>query len=108
MVGISRFSRRMVSDDTWQGRGCHMAPQKCDTWHKKEWLTLSHVSDDVIKRNKEIRKKDWKMESHTFGLRKEGRKLPPFDHTVNAPKRRREMQRERRKWGEMKEKKEEK
>ena len=44
-------------------RGCHMAPQKCDTWHKKKWLTLSHmggmipwlilshVSDDVIKRN---------------------------------------------------------
>ena len=24
-------------------RGCHMAPQKCDTWHKKEWLTLSHM-----------------------------------------------------------------
>ena len=24
-------------------RGCHMAPQECDTWHKKEWLTLSHM-----------------------------------------------------------------
>ena len=23
-------------------RGCHMAPQKCDTLHKKEWITLSH------------------------------------------------------------------
>ena len=43
-------------------RGCHMAPQECDTWHKKEWLTLSHmggmipwlilshVGYDVIKR----------------------------------------------------------
>ena len=20
-----------------------MAPQKCDTWHKKKWLTLSHM-----------------------------------------------------------------
>ena len=23
--------------------GWHMALQKCDTWHKKEWLTLSHM-----------------------------------------------------------------
>ena len=50
-------------------RGCHMAPQKCDTWLKKEWLTiihvwemipwliLSHVGYDVIKGNKEIREK---------------------------------------------------
>ena len=72
------------------------------------WLILSHVSDDVIKRNYEIKEKEGKRESHTFGLRKEGRKLPLLTHTVNAPKRRREMQRERRKCGEMKEKKEEK
>ena len=25
-------------------RGCHMPPQVCDTWHEKEWLTLSHLS----------------------------------------------------------------
>ena len=43
------------------------------------WLILSHVNDDVIKRNYEIKEKEWKMGSHTFGLRKEGRKLPPFD-----------------------------
>ena len=43
------------------------------------WLILSHANDDVIKRNYEIKEKEWKMESHTFGLRKEGRKLPPFD-----------------------------
>ena len=43
------------------------------------WLILSHVSDDVIKRNYEIKEKEWKKESHTFGLSKEGRKLPPFD-----------------------------
>ena len=24
-------------------KGCHMTPQECDTWHKKEWLTLSHM-----------------------------------------------------------------
>ena len=24
-------------------RRWHMTPQKCDTWHKKEWLTISHV-----------------------------------------------------------------
>ena len=24
-------------------KGCHMAPQECDTWHKKEFLTLSHM-----------------------------------------------------------------
>ena len=43
------------------------------------WLILSYVNDDVIKRNYEIKEKKWKRESHTFGLRKEGRKLPPFD-----------------------------
>ena len=64
------------------------------------WLILSHVSDDVIKKNYEIKEKEGKRESHTFGLRKEGRKLPPFTHTVNALKRRREIQREMRKWGE--------
>ena len=72
------------------------------------WLILSDVSDDVIKKNYEIKEKEGKRESHAFGLRKEGRKLPHLTHTVNALKRRREMQRERRKWGEMKEKKEEK
>ena len=53
-------------------RGCHMAPKECETWHKKEWLTLSHmggmipwlilshVSDDVIKRNYEIKEKEGK------------------------------------------------
>ena len=53
-------------------RGCHMAPQVCDTWHKKEWLTLSHmggmipwlilsrVSDDVIKKDYEIKEKEGK------------------------------------------------
>ena len=40
---------------------------------------MSHVSDDVINRNFEIKEKGWKKESHTFGLRKEGRKFPPFD-----------------------------
>ena len=64
------------------------------------WLILSHIGDDVIKGNYEIKEKEWKMESHTFGLRKEGRKLPLLTHTVNTPKRRRESQRERRKWGE--------
>ena len=24
-------------------KGCHMALQVCDTWHKKEWPTLSHM-----------------------------------------------------------------
>ena len=43
------------------------------------WLILSHVGDDVIKRNYEIKEKKRKMESHTFVLRKERRKLPPFD-----------------------------
>ena len=44
-----------------------------------------------------------KIGNHSFGLRKEGRKLPPLTHTFNAPKRgekskeRREMKRERRK-----------
>ena len=53
--------------------GCHMAPQKCETWHKKEWLTISHVWEmipwlilshavyDVIKGNKEIREKNKKL-----------------------------------------------
>ena len=45
------------------------------------WLILSHVSDDVIKKDYEIKEKEGKRESHTFGLRKEGGggKLPPFD-----------------------------
>ena len=49
-----------------------MAPQECDTWHKKEWLTLSHMGGmipwlilshvvyDVIKRNYEIKEKEGK------------------------------------------------
>ena len=24
-------------------RGYHMAPQECETWHKEERLTLSHM-----------------------------------------------------------------
>ena len=55
-----------------------MAPQKCDTWHKKKWLTLSHmggmipwlilshVGYDVIKENKEIKEKE--------GKKKEGKR----------------------------------
>ena len=31
-----------------QVRGCHMAPQVCDTWHKKEWLTLSHMGGMIL------------------------------------------------------------
>ena len=50
-------------------RGCHMAPQECETWHKKEWiklrhmdgmipwLILSHVGYDVIKRKRNKKKK---------------------------------------------------
>ena len=77
-------------------RGCHMAPQECDTWkEKKEWLTLSHmggmipwfilsnVGYDVIKRKRR------KMESHTFGLKKWGGNFLLLTHTVNAPKRKR-------------------
>ena len=56
-------------------RGCHMAHQECDTWHKKEWLTLSHmggmipwlilshVGYDVIKENKEIKEKEGKWKA---------------------------------------------
>ena len=58
------------------------------------WLILSH------KRNLEIKEKEGKRESHILGLRKERRKLPLLDHTFNAPKRGREIQRERRKLGE--------
>ena len=43
MVGISHFSRRGSRMTHGKVRGCHMAPQECDTWHKKEWLTLSHM-----------------------------------------------------------------
>ena len=48
-------------------------------WEMIPWLILSHVSDDVIKKNYEIKENEWKWDSHTFGLRKGGRKLPPFD-----------------------------
>ena len=65
------------------------------------WLILSHVNDDVIKRDYEIKEKEWKKESHTFGLRKEGRKLPPFDPYGQCSKKEeineREKGRERRK-----------
>ena len=59
-------------------RGCHMAPQMCDTWHKKEWLTLSHmggmipwlilshVSDDVIKKDYEIKEKKERGKPHIW------------------------------------------
>ena len=47
---------------------------------------------DVIKRDYEIKEKEWKKESHSFGLRKVRRKFPHFlSHTYNAPKRRRKM-----------------
>ena len=65
------------------------------------WLILSHVNDDVIKRDFEIKEKEWKKESHTFGLRKEGWKLPPFDPYGQCSKKEerneREKGRERRK-----------
>ena len=39
-------------------------------WEMISWLILSHVSDDVIKRNYEIKENEWKNDSHTIGLRK--------------------------------------
>ena len=69
------------------------------------WLILSHVNDDVIKRDYEIKEKEWKKESHTSGLRKEGRKLPPFDPYGRCfKKRRREMKEKKEKKGENEEK----
>ena len=41
---------------------------------------------DVIIRNYEIKVKGWKRESHTFALRKEGRKFPPFDRMGGCSK----------------------
>ena len=72
MVGISRFRGVGCRMTHGKVRGCHMAPQRCDTSHKKEWLTLSHmggmipwlilshVSDDVIKKDYEIKEKEEK------------------------------------------------
>ena len=57
-------------------------------WEMIPWLILSHVGDDVIKKNYEIKEKEWKWDSHTFGLRKGGGNFLLLTHTVNAPKRR--------------------
>ena len=43
------------------------------------WLILSHVSDDVIKRNYEIKEKKRKKGKPHIWLEEGGRKLPPFD-----------------------------
>ena len=71
-------------------RGCHMAPQECDTWHKKEWLTLSHmggmipwlilshVGYNVIKRKMNKKKKKENGKPHIW-LEEGGRSLSPFD-----------------------------
>ena len=71
-------------------RGCHMVPQECDTWHKKEWLTLSHmggmipwlilshVGHEVIKRKRNKKKKKENGKPHIW-VEEGGRKLPPFD-----------------------------
>ena len=71
-------------------KGCHMAPQECGTWHKKEWLTLihmggmilwlilSHLGYGVIKRKKNKKKKKENGKPHIW-LKEGGRKLPPFD-----------------------------
>ena len=67
---------------------------------------------DVIKGNYEIKEKEWKMGSHTFGLRKEGRKFPPFDRMSYCSKleERNEKRKEkiRRKWKENEMRKEKK
>ena len=39
-----------------------------------------------------------------FGLRKEGRKFPPFDRMSGCSKKEERNAKERRKWGEMREK----
>ena len=71
-------------------RGCHMAPQECDTWHKKEWLTishvwemiprliLSHVNDDVIKMNYEIKEKEGKKGKPHIWLEEGGEETSSF------------------------------
>ena len=65
------------------------------------WLILIHVSGDVIKENYGIKEKGVENGSHTFGFRKEGRKLPPFDPYCQCSKKEerneREKGRERRK-----------
>ena len=85
MVGISRFSRMGCRMTHGKVRGCHMALQECDTWHKKEWLTLSHmggmipwlilshVGYDVIKRKMNKKKKKENGKPHIW-LEEEGRK----------------------------------
>ena len=45
---------------------------------------MSYVSDDVIKRNYEIKENEWKWDSHTFGLRKGGGNFLLLTHTVKA------------------------
>ena len=44
MAGISRFSRRGVSDDKWQGKGdATWHPKSVTLGIKKGWLTLSDM-----------------------------------------------------------------
>ena len=94
-----------LGDATWHPKRMTLGIKKWLTLsHKGEmipWLILSHVSGDVIKENYGIKEKGWKMDSHTFGLRKEGRKLPPFDPYGQCSKKEerneREKGRERRK-----------
>ena len=63
----------------------------CDTWHKKEWLTLSHmgemipwlilshVNDDVIKRNYEIKEKGMENGKPHIWLEEGGEETSSFD-----------------------------
>ena len=86
------------------------------TWHKKEWLTLSHmggmipwlilshVGYDVIKRKRNKKKKKENGKPHIW-LEEGGGNFLLLTHTVNAPKRRREMQREGRNKNKEKERK---
>ena len=59
---------------------------------------------DVIKRNFEIKEKEWKSESHSFGLRKVRRKFPNFCLIRIMIQKGGEKGKERRKWGEMRRK----
>ena len=50
---------------------------------------MAHIKpcgDDVIKKGLRNKRKGRKKESHTFGLRKEGRKFPPIDRMMISPK----------------------
>ena len=60
--------------------------------------------NDVIKRNFEIKEKEWKSESHSFGLRKVRRKFPHFCLIRIMIQKGGEKGKERRKWGEMRRK----